>query len=68
MPAQPVIAFSVGRCPACQADITAEATVELEIDAAMSGPDPRQEGKVTLNGKITGATIMSHDCRKKVPR
>lgn len=60
--------YKVGSCPACQADITCRAVLEIEPTPGGYAPDPRQEGKVNLQAKLTGATANPHDCTKKVTR
>lgn len=60
--------YQVGTCPACQSGIYVGAVIELDATGIERPPDPRQEAKVTLSGKITGAHVLNHDCRKKVTR
>lgn len=60
--------YKVGHCPACQTDLYVNAVIELDGSGHDSPPDPRQEGKVSLSGTITGAETIPHDCRKKVQR
>lgn len=60
-------AYRVGLCPACHTELYAEAVIEL-VPPSGTAPDPRAEGEVTLTGKITGAKVRDHDCRKKVTR
>lgn len=60
--------YKIGTCPACQAELYIDATLEIGGDRIGSPPDPRAEGKITLAAKILGAILVDHDCRKKATR
>lgn len=62
------VTYNIGRCPACHTEVRAVADVALDSPTGQSPPDPRQEGAVKLDGKIIGAEVVAHDCRKRATR